>query len=164
MTSNDSIIRIEKFEPIIVELQPDNLDVDDEMTLAEVRSMTEAYEAKTKLVEKLNVCEAAMAANVFYKDAFEDCIKEFYNIIGHTSFATPDASLPSYSMTKFGPIRDKDGKGTAVTRAENRNLLTVNDYERVKKVLQYYKKYSALTNQSGFAEYIMMDDESVRRR
>ena len=123
-----------------------HLDADDELTLAEVRSMAEAYEAKTALVDKLKVCEAAIAAGAFYKEAFEDCISEFYNIVGHTTYVS-DAK-----------------KSTSVRTATSRNLLSREEYERVKKVLQYYKKYSSLTNKSGFADERVQEEETVGRR
>ena len=124
-----------------------HLDVDDELTLAEVRSMAEAYEAKTALVDKLKVCEASIAAGAFYQEAFEDCISEFYNIVGHTTYVS-------------------DGKkSTSVRTATSRNLLSREEYERVKKVLQYYKRYSSLTNKSGFAdEQVQVEETAGRRR
>ena len=122
------------------------LDPDDELTLAEVRSMAEAYEAKTALVDKLKVCEASIAAGAFYQEAFEDCISEFYNMVGHTTYVS------------------EGKKSTSVRTATSRNLLSREEYERVKKVLQYYKKYSALTNKSGFADEQVQFEESAGRR
>jgi hypothetical protein len=123
-----------------------HLDADDELTLAEVRSMADAYESKTALVDKLKVCEAAIAAGAFYQEAFEDCIGEFYNMVGHTTYVS-DAK-----------------KSTSVRTATSRNLLSREEYERVKKVLQYYKKYSSLTNKSGFVDERVQEEETVGRK
>ena len=120
------------------------------MTLAEVRSMADAYEAKTALVDKLKICEATMNVGKFYKEAFEDCIKEFYNIVGHTTYI------------------NNDGQRTSVRNAASRNLLSVNDYERVKKVLNYYKKtmnYDSsvtLSDTTKFAEGQINREEYLR--
>ena len=120
------------------------LDNDDEMNLAEIRSMADAYESKTALVDKLKVCEAAMGADAFYKDAFEDCIKEFYNIVGHTNYVS------------------EDNARTAVRGATRRNLLSRAEYERVKNVLSYYKKYSSLTSKSTYAKGQVDREEFMR--
>ena len=146
--ANRLIAKIEKE----LRVRPDDLQlsVDDEMTLAEVRSMADAYEAKTALVDKLKICEATMNVGKFYKEAFEDCIKEFYNIVGHTTYI------------------NNDGQRTSVRNAASRNLLSVNDYERVKKVLNYYKKtmnYDSsvtLSDTTKFAEGQINREEYLR--
>lgn len=146
--ANRLIAKIEKE----LRVHPDDLQlsVDDEMDLAEVRSMADAYEAKTALVDKLKICEAAMNVGKFYKEAFEDCIKEFYNIVGHTTFV------------------NDDGKRTSVRAATSRNLLSVSEYERVKNVLNYYKKtmdYDAsvsLSNTTKFAQGQVNREEYMR--
>ena len=146
--ANRLIAKIEKE----LRVRPDDLQlsVDDEMTLAEVRSMADAYEAKTALVDKLKICEATMNVGKFYKEAFEDCIKEFYNIVGHTTYI------------------NNDGQRTSVRNAAARNLLSVNDYERVKKVLNYYKKtmnYDSsvtLSDTTKFAEGQINREEYLR--
>ena len=142
-----------------------HLDNDDEMILAEVRSMADAYESKSALLKKLTVCEAAISANSFYKEAFEDCIQEFYNIVGHTTFAMSSPKKSAVVMTEFGPLYTETGsRKTAVSEATSRNLLTRDEYERVKAVLEYYKKYSTLTRTSGFADYKIQEEEYSGRR
>ena len=137
------------------------LNNDDEMKLAEIVSMADAYESKSQLVEKLKICEAAMDAKVFYKEAFEDCIKEFYNIVGHTTFGM-HTETPSVKNTEFGPLY-KPGE-SVIGKAQNTKLLSQEDYQRVKAVLEYYKKYSALTRTSGFADYQVQQEENLSSR
>ena len=131
------------------------------MKLAEIVSMADAYESKSQLVEKLKICEAAMDAKVFYKEAFEDCIKEFYNIVGHTTFGM-HTETPSVKNTEFGPLY-KPGE-SVIGKAQNTKLLSQEDYQRVKAVLEYYKKYSALTRTSGFADYQVQQEENLSSR
>ncbi len=137
-----------------------HLDSDDEMKLAEIRSVADAYESKSRLLEKLSVCEAAMNAKAFYKEAFEDCIKEFYTIVSHTNFVMNRVKTSGVIMDDYGGFAfDMGPRKTAVSIAEEKKLLTEEDYKRVKNVLQYYKKYSSLTRTSGFAEHAVNEEE-----
>ena len=92
----------------------------------------------------------------------EDCIKEFYNIVGHTTFDKNAPGPGKVEMTEFGPLYER--QKSAVTVAKSSQLLTKEDYTRVKRVLEYYKKYSTLTRQSGFADYKVQEDNYSRSR
>ena len=121
------------------------LDVDDEMTLAEIRSMADAYESKSKLVKKLNVCEAIINANTFYEAPFKDCIKEFYNIIGHTNYVM------------------EEKRSTSIRTATTRRLLSRKDYERFKRIFDYYKRWNNLSSKEEFADLNINIEEAKKR-
>ena len=121
------------------------LDVDDEMTLAEIRSMADAYESKSKLVKKIDVCEAIINANTFYEAPFKDCIKEFYNIIGHTNYVM------------------EEKRSTSIRTATTRRLLSRKDYERFKRIFDYYKRWNNLSSKEEFADLNINIEEAKKR-
>lgn len=121
------------------------LDADDQFTMAQIRSMVEAYKSKSTLVQNLDACEALMNANTFNENAFKDCIKEFYNIVGHTSYAMDQT------------------RSTAIRTATTRRLITRKDYTRFQKVFEYYKKWSILTAKDLFTENIINTENKKKR-
>ena len=110
------------------------LDADDELILAQIRSMAEAYKSKTNLVKYLDDCEALMNTKTFHEQTFKNCINEFYNIIGHTSYAMDDK------------------KSTSIRTATTRKLISRNNYNRFQRIFDYYKKWSNLTTKDIFTE------------
>lgn len=121
------------------------LDIDDEMTLAEIRSMADAYDSKRKLVKKIDVCEAIINANTFYEEPFKDCIKEFYNIIGHTNYVM------------------EEKRSTSIRTATTRRLLSRKDYERFKRIFDYYKRWNNLSSKEEFADLNINIEEAKKR-
>ena len=121
------------------------LDSDDEMSLASIRSMADAYESKSLLTKKIDICEKIINAKAFYEEPFKDCIKEFYNIIAHAAYGVSDI------------------KGTAIEKAIAMKLFTRSDYDRFKRIFAYFKKYGRLSQKEEFAELnISIEDSKIR--